>query len=272
MTTIGIDPGSAHTGIVAARDGRPVIEGATVDVDPDDVTSAVDEMERAITESGADRVVIEWTRRGWMPAGVSAQAAQEMMNNRCVMVRQIDRVEVFCKKAGVPVVHIAPATWRSRIGVVKPQWVQPIGWHPPLVAKPMSRAWVDGAVRDALAIHLGESAALLRDVHQRDAFGAILGDWLARVPVVRARRLPRAPRTPRDVPAIEAPESATPTTADRILDAMATHARPIRLDVLAVRLAVHERAIVPTLRRMLASSLILRPSRGIYTLPPPAQK
>ncbi len=55
--------------------------------------------------------------------------------------------------------------------------------------------------------------------------------------------------------------------AERVVEVMRTHARPIRLDVLAVRLALPSSTLTPTLRHLLTAGTILRPASGLYALP-----
>ena len=294
--TIGLDLGSAKCGIVAAADGRPRAS-VTIPVDADDVGSAWHEIERAIVETEAARVVVEWGHF-YLPPGSSLAAATSMARAREVQVRLIDRTEQLCAARGVPLAKIAAATWRKRIGVEKPEHVIAAelaakdaratsvclwafawlvsGERPPApepIPSP-SRSWVDRAVHDALTRRLGVAECeTLQTVHERDAMGGVLGDLLAPPPVV-----PKAPRPESDKPKRDRshrpPKAPRATLAggyvdeagERAVAAIVAQGGRIRLDVLAVRLALPVPAAHRLVTRLVARGLVTKPERGIYVV------
>jgi hypothetical protein len=188
---VGIDPGSAHLGLVvvealssdAARTmcvaftGSPgaVVRGEprtlpVVAERPDIVTCAVLDFAASV---GAERLVVEHSR--WFPRA-GASPASLMASQRAHEVCH-DIVRELQRESPVPVEVIPRQTWAHRV-------------------VPRHRGGIGDALVAAALPALLEGARLLADVHQRDAAGAVLGVLLAPPPKVRRAPRPKGPRKP----------------------------------------------------------------------------
>lgn len=180
---VGLDLGSAQCGLVAVNGDAFLAQ--TIAVDPADVGPAFAAIDACVTETRPELVVVEWASfyvSAKATPQMTAAAASSIGRARETMVRLLDRVEQRCQALGVPIATIQPRTWRKRIKVATQD---------------------DAGVRGALWRILGERAGDLRDNHQRDAMGAVLG-WQR--PPEKPKRVPREPverAPPRERPARE---------------------------------------------------------------------
>lgn len=288
MILLGLDLGSAKTGLCAIDpEARDVIGAATVPVDPKNLRATVDAIGKAIEASGAERVIVEWNERPYMPADASAAAA--MAYARETMARLLERVEQLaetwhscgvCGAKGrapcaegcvggegrrIPCERIAVMTWRSRVGALKRSRRGVTGFRGASWARlNPRRETADRRVKEALRRELGEAAEVLRDVHQKDACGAALG-WArapaepkARAPRVRIAKAGDATKTRQRAPAS--------SKIDALCDAIRAHGRPIRLDVLAVRLAMFPGDCAAVAKKALTCGRVRKVAHGVYAL------
>lgn len=250
LITLGLDLGSVRCGAAVVIDGRPCA-AATIDVDPCDVGPAVQAIDRMLTEHGAERVALEWCARAFAPRDVTPQAAAKIIDAQRVMAVLRDRVHAVCNARCLPIEELNTATWRSHIGARKRR-------NEPS-EEPHTWRTADAAVRAALVRHLGEElvATLLPTVDMRDAAGVALADYLGPKPAVHRVRAYRRR------PGVQPRGSAI----DHVVEAMAQHGRPIRLDVLAVRTSKYPALLRSTLIKAIKIGRVIKVSHGVYALP-----
>lgn len=191
MTVLGIDLGSAKCG-VCAIDGKTIVGAATIPVDTKNLRPTVDRITAAIVASGSDRVAIEWSERPYTPKNATPQAMASIMFARETMAKILDRIEQWCETKGIGVVKLACATWRARIGVSRRRQAGVAGLRQAAWARLNPRRdTTDRRVRNAVERLLGPEADALRDVHQRDAAGVVMG--MDRADAVARRAIKRSP-------------------------------------------------------------------------------
>jgi len=208
VNLIGLDLGSARCGVCLLCDGTPTA-ACTVDIESTNATGAafVDyarataEILSAVRDSGAVRLIAEWAPL-YIPPSATPQQASAMGRSHEVMAILLDRVEQGCAALGVPVVRMHASTWRARIGARRKRMTGLAGFRRGAWAKLNPRRdTTDRAVRVALENHWPTLARTLANVHERDAAGVALGEWLgAKAPEPKAPA-PRAPRAPGEPPA-----------------------------------------------------------------------
>jgi hypothetical protein len=264
MILLGLDLGSAHCGLCAIDTSTtpPTVTGsATVPVGAD-VAGCVRTILVAVETSGAEVVAVEWNERPYVPKGATPQAAASMAHAREVMVRILDRVEQALD-GKVTVKRIAPATWRSRIGVTRRHRAGVAGLREAAWARLNPRRdTTDRRVRRALERALGEAGAgALSDVHQRDAAGTALG---VEKPATGAPRVRNRARRGASAERRAAPTG--PSKIDLVCEAIRAHGRPIRLDVLAVRMAMDKSALCALLSKAEKCWRVAKTATGVYWL------
>jgi hypothetical protein len=123
----------------------------------------------------------------------------------------------------------------------------------------------DAAVREQLERRFGVGVhAILRNVHERDAFGCLLGA-LEAPPEVRKPPKERGPRAPRKgVVTRSGHDAGTLTRAHAIADEVAKYAHGIRVTTLARKLSMRIDTVATALRIMIKLGRVERLERGRY--------
>jgi hypothetical protein len=210
VTSLGIDLGSVKCGCVAL-DGRIVVGAATIDVEEKRLDPTVAAIFRAYDVAGASEIIAEWAERPYVPRDATPQTAAAIMRARETMAVLLDRIEREAATRSIPVARIAAVSWRAKIvratrrrgteGFRESSWRR---LNP-------RRDTADHRVKIALRHLLGDDVDALRDVHQRDAAGAVLGALMLREPGET-----RSPRT-RSTCGHRTPRIKQPKTKAQIL-------------------------------------------------------
>ncbi len=265
MIAIGIDIGSSKTGICAADDAIPLRAG-TVERGADETDDAyaarvVDTVRAAVEEEHAERAVIEWgpyycrPYPGEAPDAFARRAAAQQ-RNRDAAVRMLGGIETVCRAASVEVRKIPAATWRGRIGAT-------VAREPGDRGRKMKQ---DAAVRGELERRLGERMSVLRDVHQRDAFGALLGVLLT-PPKEKPVKVP-GERT-RQAPTRVGPDPGTVSRIDAIVELLNTRGVTSQGDI-AEAMGITPHALGMMLKRVaIPSGRVIKVGWGKYSVPTP---
>lgn len=268
MILLGLDLGSARCGVCILTDGRPSA-ACTIDVDGDIGTCATAIL-RTVNESEAERVIAEWGAF-YVPKHAKPAEAAAMARAREIMAVLLDRVEQGCIMMGVPVVRMPTATWRARIGVTRRKTAGVEGFRRAAWARLNPRRdTTDRAVRMCLDRHFGDLALTLANAHERDACGVALAEYMGAPPPKVRIRAPRSPRSPGKAHV----RAEGPSMLDRVCDAIREHARSnalhskpgIRLDVLAVRLAMAPVNVGKHLEKGISVGRIVKIKIGVYGL------
>lgn len=263
MSLAALDPGSSKAAVAINGTAR------TIAVDSADVGPAVDEIDALLVVEGARELVIEWGPF-FLPKSASDAAKMAMVRNREVMVRLCDRIEQRCAARGIAVHRMPRATWCRYIGAEAerdPETGFSLGVTDRSVRAALARLL--GAESPDATIRAGAEAMLasLRDAHQRDAVGLLLG-WQRAEAARVARETARAAET--GMPRPRAPRERKPTAeigyvsetrVDRVEAVIREHGRPILAGVLRARLG----HAVPHVKLMAGRVVLLR--RGVYALP-----
>jgi hypothetical protein len=185
MILVGIDPGSAHLGLVVVDARAYAVEGApdcgalpvrvvlvadTLAVDPAHLGAIVNEILDVAVSVGAGALVVE--HAPWFPPGGASPGGLKVSHDNWLVTH--DLLDALRRESPIPVHVIARQTWAHRV-------------------VPHHRGGVtDADVTRALPALLDPaSLALLTDTHQRDAAGAVLGYLLA--PAPKYTKEPRPP-------------------------------------------------------------------------------
>lgn len=248
---LALDLGSKHLGMVSAPPTLPLRPSArwTQDVDPANLDPAVGTVAAVLNTGKIGTVVLEIAPRFFAPKGASEPAKAAMLEAYTVCRVLAERVELLCRE------HEPPIPYER---VSRQRWAHRVVPHARGITEEAGHAGVKVRTDPGLW-------AILRGEHERDAAGALVG-YLLGLEVDRAKEARRAKRGPRAV-ARATDDAPAPRAADLMVDALRAHGRPIRADVLAVRLAITVSALSSMLRPALKTGRVVRPSRGIYALP-----
>lgn len=249
-----LDLGSRHTAAVLAPAVLPLVvapgDAVTIPTDPADLARAVAVVRQILDGGDIEAVILEIAPRFFAPKNVTPKAHASMSEAYTVCRVLADRIEMACVERKILCVRMARQTWAHRV-------------------VPHSRGVTNEAAAAGVRAHTEPvSWGALTDEHQRDAGGALIGYLLGlEVAAATAERMSRRkPATPRPLVRIVGFMPSV-SAADRVVDALRVHGRPMSQSVLAVRLAMDPNRLSMVLPKVLKTGRVVRPQRGIYALP-----